>query len=181
MTPGSESGQAEHVEIGLIRKPVGLHGWCAVTAHGNTLPALGVPCEVAVGSDTESLQQCTLVDMRTVAKGVQCRFEGYEDRESAETLRDRRIFIDKARLPSLQSEEYYHFELEAMSVVSSQTGVEVGSVKSVHNYPSVDAIGILLLDGREVLVPITEAAIKRIDRKAKKIIVDEEQLGELLI
>ncbi|MBD3390528.1 MAG: 16S rRNA processing protein RimM [Chitinivibrionales bacterium] len=180
MTRDVPAGAAgEYVEIGFIRKPVGLRGWCGVTPHGATLERLDAPCEVFLGIDPGALETVRLREVRDEPKGCRCLFEGCEDRDAAERLRDKSIYVRGDALPRLAQSRYYHFELEGLRVVAEQGGAELGIVRRVQNYPSVDALEIAGTDGRMVLVPLRDEIVRDIDREAGCITIAASNLDEL--
>ena len=75
---GTEGADTEYIEIGIIRKPVGLDGWCGVTLNGTTLDRLAIPCKVFIGPDVHSIKIAIIVEIRLGPKGPRCRFQGCE-------------------------------------------------------------------------------------------------------
>lgn len=177
----SEDSQgAELIAIAHVRKPVGLRGWCGVTALGDSLGKLKLPAEVLIGRGEKAAKPIRLIAAQPDPRGFRCRFEGSEDREQAERLRDHLIFLAEQLLPRLEEDAFYHFELEGMSVRSERTGQMIGTVRAVYNFPSTDAVEITITDGRQVLVPLRGEVIVSIDRPARCLSVDMDMLDELL-
>jgi 16S rRNA processing protein RimM len=176
----TEPGDRDLTAIARIQKPVGLKGWCAVAVYGHTLEQVECPCPVRLGRSEHATIPSTMVAVHRDPKGFRCRFARCEDRESAERLREQIIFVPTNRLPRLEEDEFYHFELEGMAVVGAETGTDVGTVVAVHNYPTTDAIEIRLAAGGVVLVPMAGGIIEDIDRAERRIVVRTGPLEELL-
>lgn len=171
---------SEPVVIGRIRKPIGLKGWCGVTAYGRALEALKLPCRVLIDQGGGKKNARILLSVEDHPKGNRCRFKGVGTREQAEELRDADIVIDNSLLPDLGESEFYHFELEGMQVVSEPGKMFIGTVKEVHNYPSVDALEIERTQGKPIVVPMTKETVCRVDRESGTISVSVDFLEEML-
>jgi len=176
--PQSGEDAIRFVVIGLIRKPVGLGGWCGVMAYGRTLSGLETPCTVYVGDDENTCEPKQLSSIAQGPKGFRCLFEGHADLVGAETLRGKKIFFEKNLLEPLDDASYYHFELEGMRIVSKE-GARLGTVSRVQNYPTVDALDVVKTDGGRVLVPMTKEVILNIDKRSGTITVAAGDLDSL--
>lgn len=175
-----EPGDQDLTAVGRIRKPVGLKGWVAVTVFGHTLERLACPCPVLVGRNPRSTKAMVLTGMHRDPKGYRCRFGACEDRDCAERLREQTVFLHTRRLPRLEEDEFYHFELEGMEAVAAEDGSVIGAVIAVHNYPTTDAIEVRLRSGGTVLVPMVGDAIAEIDRANRRMVLRTALLGELM-
>ncbi|MFP4163026.1 MAG: ribosome maturation factor RimM [Chitinispirillaceae bacterium] len=169
----------ELVAIAMIRGAIGLEGYCAVETFGETFASLKPPVAVVIGTDADS-REVVLEKMQLRPRGYVALFSVAHDRTGAEMLNGERIYIDQKSLPPLGEGEFYHFELEGMSVVADSTGETVGVVKNVVNLPSTDAFEVTLDNGHEVLIPYIEDAVVRVENKTGRIIVRWSYLEELL-
>lgn len=175
----SESAGHEPVALGVIGRPRGIRGECRVTAFGRTLEQLSLPRPIAVGRMDGSRRELVLREVRPAPHGLVCRFDGIDDRDTAESLRNQLILVDRANLPGLEQGEYYHFELENLQVVDER-GTVLGSVVRVHNYPTVDALEVRRPDGGTCIVPMRDETIVSISVSAGRIRVRSDALEELL-
>ncbi|MBD3320616.1 MAG: 16S rRNA processing protein RimM [Chitinivibrionales bacterium] len=166
--------------IGRIRKPVGLKGRCAVTAYGKTLERLPLPCPVIISSERRVNLNATITNISGNQKGFSCAFREYEDIEHVEPLRNAVLCVHDSQLPELADDEYYHFELEGMSIISATDGHSIGTVKEVFNYPASDGLEIEKPDKSSVLIPVTKETVKAVNKNEKTIVVDDLLLDELL-
>ena len=73
-------------------------------------------------------------------------------------------------LPPLGKDEYYFHELIDFEVEDKVSG-KIGLVKEICNLPHQDLLGIQHPKG-EVLVPINEHIIKKVDKSKKYILVE---------
>jgi 16S rRNA processing protein RimM len=177
-----ESGSprsSDLVAIAKIRRPVGLKGVCVVTAFGETLGRARPPLDVYVGREDGGTAKATVVEMRSDHKGWYCRFDGYDTRESAESLRDYLVLIDQRQLPKPRRGTYYHFELEGMTVVSVD-GEEIGRVKEVHSFPTTDAIEVDRPGKGAALIPLGTGIVQSMDTAARRMVIRTDGLDEVL-
>jgi 16S rRNA processing protein RimM len=171
---------AELIAIGQVRKPFGLKGHCYVDGYGRGLAGLTPPCRVLLGPDEQRTRSVVILELRASPRGYVCRFEGTGDRDGAETLREGFLFLEKTGLPALKGNEYYQYELEGMTVVTSGAGQPVGVVTDVQNFPTMDALNVRKGDGSTVLIAMGKGIIEKIDRNKKNIIVSESALEQIL-
>ena len=171
---------SEPVIIGRVRKPIGLKGWCGVTAYGRVLSTLTLPAQVVLDQGRGRRNQHLLLSIEDHPKGHRCRFKGIASRDNAEKYREADIIIDNSLLPELEESEFYHFELEGMKVVSDPDKTLIGTVTIVHNYPSVDALEIERPEGKPIVIPMTKETVLLVDRKSGTILVSVDFLKEVL-
>ncbi len=109
---------------------------------------------------------------RPVAGGLGARVSGVKTKEEADALRGTELFVDRARLPQLPDDEFYHSDLMGLLVLDTG-GVEIGRVIAVHNHGAGD---ILEIGGaglkQALMLPFTMAAVPTVDLTAGRVIVD---------
>jgi 16S rRNA processing protein RimM len=109
---------------------------------------------------------------RPVAGGLGARVQGVKTKEEADALRGTQLYVDRARLPHLPDDEFYHADLIGLAVQDTG-GVALGTVQAVHNHGAGD---ILEISGpglkSALMVPFTLVAVPTVDLTARKIVVD---------
>lgn len=109
---------------------------------------------------------------RPVAGGLGARVSGVKTKEEADALRGTELYVDRARLPQLPDDEFYHSDLMGLLVLDTG-GVELGRVIAVHNHGAGD---ILEIGGpglkQALMLPFTMAAVPTVDLTAGRVIVD---------
>ena len=112
---------------------------------------------------------------RPVTGGLAARLSGVATREEAEALKGTRLYADRARLPSLPDDEFYHADLIGLAVLDPG-GVQIGRVQSVHDHGAGDVLEIALPPaaghGKSVLIPFTRAVVPTVDLAARRIVAD---------
>ena len=104
--------------------------------------------------------------------GLAARLSDVATKEQADALRGVTLHADRARLPSLPDDEYYHADLIGL-VVSDPGGARLGTVRAVHNHGAGDILEVND-PGRKsaLLLPFTRAIVPTVDLTAGRIVAD---------
>jgi 16S rRNA processing protein RimM len=170
----------EWIAIGIVRRPVGLKGFCAIEPFGATLAALLPPCEVRLGKEIGSAESVVIEKLVLLPNGCRCRFRTKTDRTAVEGLRGFFIYIKEDLLPKPGAGSYYHFELKGAGVFSDRDGSRIGTVVEVHNFPASDTLEVERDGGDPLLLPLADQAIAAIDSAGRRITVRQSFVEELL-
>jgi 16S rRNA processing protein RimM len=162
----TEPSDAEDVLVGLIHKPHGLRGEVAVEVLSD------VPGRFAVGADLMLTvpgvprRAVRVRSVRPQGRGMLVAFEGVATRDAAETLREGRLEIERARVPPREGDEFYHFELAGCRCYDR--GRDLGEVTGVLE----DGGGALLavVDGEvSLLIPFVKEFLAEVDIARRRI------------
>jgi 16S rRNA processing protein RimM len=175
---GNEIVPASLIAIGIIRKPIGLDGICAVEALGASLQHLKIPVRVFVGATETGASEQIIDAVEFRSKGPVCKFAGIDTMEQAGALRDLYIYIVTGELPPLQNDTYYHFELVGLRVHTDQ-GRELGPILAVHNFPTVDSIEVDVGGGETMMIPLMGDAIVDLDKKSGNLTIRHTFIEDL--
>jgi 16S rRNA processing protein RimM len=158
---------ATRVCLGVIAAPHGVKGLVRVksfTAAPEAIAGYG-PLEDEDGTKLA-------LALVGAAKGVLVmRVAGVADRDAAERLRGRRLYLPRTALPAPAADEYYHADLIGL-VAELRDGTVLGRVRAVHDFGAGDSIEIARAGAASVLVPFTRAAVPEIAIQAGRIVVD---------
>ena len=108
---------------------------------------------------------------RPVAGGLGARMSGVQTKEQAEALKGVSLYVDRARLPKLPDDEYYHSDLIGLEARDTG-GVVLGQVTAVHNHGAGDLLEIGGPGRKVVLVPFTLAVVPTVDLASGRVVVD---------
>ena len=101
------------------------------------------------------------------------RFEGLDSPEKVSFLINKELCVREEDLPSLDNDEYYDYQLIGLNVVN-QNHEFIGTVAQVVHTGVND---IIVVTGKEeMLVPMVEGLVSRIDLKDSLIVIDEDAL-----
>jgi 16S rRNA processing protein RimM len=170
----------EWIAIAIIRRPVGLKGFCAIEPFGRTLAALQPPVEVRIGKEIAAAGSVIIEEIVPLPNGYRCRFGGRNDRTAVEGLRGSLIFIENKVLPVLRDGSFYQFELKGAGVYDDVNGGRIGTVVEVHNFPSSDTLEVERCGGGSLLLPFSDQAVTAVDIAGGRITVRLSFVDELL-
>jgi 16S rRNA processing protein RimM len=154
--------------IGRIIKPQGIQGEVKVYPVSLRPERFKLLDTVTVGN--ENPKSYTIESVRVIEHFALIKFCEINDRNGAEELRDKGIFIAKEYLLSPGPDEYYIHDLIGCSV-DTPTEQKVATVVDVLQGVGNDVL--VLRDGHniEILVPVVNDAIQKVDIEAKTIII----------
>lgn len=89
--------------------------------------------------------------------------------EAASVLTGKEVYLPLEMLPKLSGKQFYYHEVKGFMIIDEEKG-ELGPIADVLEYPT-QAILQVFKDGKEVLIPILDQVIRKVDRKAKRLYV----------
>ncbi len=101
---------------------------------------------------------------------VHLKLEGVDTHDRAKDIANQDIYLPLTDLPKLPEEEYYLHDLIGMTVQDKTLG-EVGSVDKIMDF-SRNPLMQITRAGNEILIPISDQFIVKVDKVAKIIHVD---------
>lgn len=101
---------------------------------------------------------------------VHLKLEGVDDRDRATYISNHDIYLPLTDLPKLPADQYYLHDLDGMTVKDENHG-EIGVVEKVMDY-NRNPLMQIMHGGNEVLIPISEPFIVRVDKVEKVVHVD---------
>ncbi len=136
-------------------------------------------------TDKDGARPLSLTVLRVSDKGVVARVKGVADRNAAEALKGRELFVARAKLPKASDAEYYHADLVGLEAVTGD-GKPLGHIKAVQNFGAGDLLEIQRIDSPEAeFVPFTNACVPEIDLALGRLTVvppvmtGEQEAGEV--
>ncbi len=93
---------------------------------------------------------------------VVVRLKGIGDRNGAEALTGRALYVARAQLPPPDAEEFYIADLIGLTAVAPD-GTTLGAVKNVVNHGAGDILEIVGADGVAFFVPFTKVVAPTLD------------------
>jgi 16S rRNA processing protein RimM len=99
------------------------------------------------------------------------KFAGYDSIESAKALVGYQFGLPEAERVQLSQDEFYDWELEGCAV-ENKLGSVVGKVREVMRTGGVELLVVENEARREMLIPMAQSIIVKIDKSRKKILID---------
>lgn len=165
-----QSKPETEIALGVINGVYGIKGWVKVYSSTD-------PIENILKYKTWRLKQknqevvVKLADGRRHGKGIVAKFEGYDDRNRAETLIKAEINVLADELPELPEGEYYWRDLIGLDVINME-GKSYGRID--HMMPTVaNDVMVVKDDDVERLIPFVQGVyVIKIDLDANIAQVD---------
>jgi 16S rRNA processing protein RimM len=160
--------------LGIITRPVGIRG--AVRIHPYTSsPSAFLDYRNFLRLD---LRPLTCLSARVDGRGeIISQFAEFPTRDSVESLRMRRLFVPRDKLPPLQDDEYYLRDLEGLLVISALDGRLIGHVVAAQDYGAGVFLEISLSGSRLIsTLPFHKESVLSVDLISKQIVVVERFL-----
>ena len=158
------------VEVARIIKPHGLKGEVGVLMHNERSDLLEHVSEIVASSPDGTKRELRIVRAVPMGRGYRVKFANFDDHRSAEELRGARLLVARHQLPPLPDDETYLVDLIGAEV-SGPTGALIGNVIGVQNYPSVDALIIVLPNGKTVEQPWVTDWVRSVDKTSRRIVL----------
>jgi 16S rRNA processing protein RimM len=154
--------------IGRVARAHGLRGELRIELHFAGSDALEHVSELWLSERAEDATGalCQRIEAaRPVPKAYLVKLEGLSERNGADALRGKAVWVARSALPAAEPSEYYLVDLIGARVVGPEG--EVGTVSEVVTHPSVDALVIRAPDGRTLELPLVPDWIKRVSVEEK--------------
>lgn len=91
------------------------------------------------------------------------KLKGVNDRNAAEALKERDIYITENELRELPEDTFYVKDLIGCSVLNAETGAAIGCIKDVLQNSAQDIYQIELPNGKEALIPVVGEFVKEVN------------------
>ncbi len=105
--------------------------------------------------------------VRYQKKMVILKLKGVSDRNAAEALKERDIYITEADLRDLPEDTFYVKDLIGCNVVNIEDGSRIGVIADVLQNSAQDIYKIELASGKEALIPAVGEFVKEVDIEQK--------------
>ena len=158
------------VVIGEIVKPHGIRGEVKVYSYSEKPENFKHYNEIVL--------QKPAANGTYIYKVVKCReqgtlailqLEGVASREDAEALQGSTVWLQKAELPKLDSDEYYWHQVIGLQVCT-ESGRELGKVAGFFTTKAHD-IMVVTGAGHEYMIPLKGDIIRNIDSQGGKVLI----------
>lgn len=95
------------------------------------------------------------------------KLKGVSDRNAAEALKERDVYITEADLRELPEDTFYVRDLIGCRALNAETGGEIGEITDVLQNSAQDIYKIKLPNGKEALIPVVSEFVKEVDIEKK--------------
>jgi 16S rRNA processing protein RimM len=162
----AQAGAPRRIAVGRINGPWGLQGHVKVTPLTSNPQRLQPGSELIVNGERRHV-----LDVAS-PKGYPCvLFDGYHNRNGAETLKGALIEIEEDELPELAPDQYYVHQLIGLQVVTTD-GDHLGSLEDVLRTGANDVYLVKRRKAKDILIPAIADVIVRVDLEAGEMLID---------
>lgn len=156
--------------IGAVVAAHGVQGTVRLRSYSDVPGRFGRLETVLLGVDDRHIQTYRVLSSSEYGDRVLLRFEGCDDRDTAETLIGCNVYIPEHAMERPPDGSHFVHDLIGCTM-RTVSGEYRGIVRDVMLLPAND-IYVVDYDGSEVLVPAVPAFIRSVDIEARSIVVD---------
>jgi 16S rRNA processing protein RimM len=159
--------------VGRVGRPHGLRGEVTVEVRTDD-PDRRFAAGSSLATVPAERGPLTVAGSRWHSGTLLVRFDGFDDRNGAEELRDALLAIDSEDLEPLGGpDDFYDHDLIGLQVVTA-AGEPVGAVSDVlhHGQDLLVIEGTGPRSGAEILVPFVAAIVPEVDVAARRLVID---------
>jgi 16S rRNA processing protein RimM len=156
------------VLIARIGKPHGIRGEVSIQSFSHDDRRFRKLARVMLRMPSGEIVERTISSVRLLPTGILLTFEGVEDRDAAESLRNAEILIPESERPKLPKGRAYYDEIIGMDVLDDDTNAIIGKVTNVLDMPAGDVF-VLDLNGTEHLVTNAGEEVRKLDVAKKEL------------
>ncbi len=155
----------DRIKLGKITAPVGIRGELRV------YPYTDIPERFSQIDGLElDGRYVRLSSVRYMKNMVVIKLEGVDDRSSAETLRNKELFLSRDMLWDVPEDTYFIDDLVGIRVLA-EDGSSVGTLERVIKNPAHDLYEIKTEAGKSFLLPAVKEFVKSVDTEGKTMTV----------
>lgn len=148
----------EKIKIGRIVNAVALRGEVKVYNYAGYKERYEELERVIVEDKAYNIEKVRYQQQMVILK-----LEGVNDRNAAESLKNRDVFITEKDLVELPEDTFYIRDLEGLAVISDEDGCRLGILKEVLQPSSQDVYVISLENGGLAMIPAVSEFIREVN------------------
>ena len=171
--------QAKYLQIGEIVKPQGIRGEVKLRAMTSDMSRYA-RLETVYFLENGAYVPRRVIRGRSYDGFAFLQLEGVSDRNQAEALRGRAVYVDRAHAVELSEDENFICELEGLTAVDTQ-GTRIGTLREVLTPNSVCDVYVFDTDRGEMMIPALRRVVREVDVEKGIIVLDEGVLPEVAV
>lgn len=156
-------------QLGYVIKPHGLNGEVQILLDVDS-PADYTNLESVFVLQGQQLVPFFIESIAVRSDKAIVALEDIETVDDAKTLKGTKLYLPLAVLPELPEDEYYYHELVGFALGDDQ-GETIGEIEAVLDAGAQDLLQVKHTTGKEVLLPLTDELIVKVDKAEKKVVM----------
>lgn len=154
----------EKIKIGRIVNAVALRGEVKVYNYAGYRERYEELNRIIVENTEYEIEKVRYQQQMVILK-----LSGVNDRNGAESLKNKDVFITEDDLKELPDDTFYIRDLIGMTVIDADNGETIGRLKNVLQPSSQDVYVVALEKGGEAMIPAVSAFIKEVSPKERTV------------
>lgn len=172
--PAPVAGRADpgmKIAVGRVLRPHGLKGEVKFDPFFDDIPEIikNTPVELSAQGGPAPVI-ATLVNFRGSEHALIVKFSGFDSPETARSLTNRVVLVERRRMPDLPEGHYYYEEIIGLPVFG-EDGVKIGSLRDFYPAGDKDVWEIETVSGGEILIPCLPETVLNVDLQGGTITV----------
>jgi 16S rRNA processing protein RimM len=152
----------EWIALAEVARPHGVRGELRLKLFNADSDVLLAQEEVLVRLPGGEEHEVSVDSARRADQAILLKLFSIDDRDRAEEMRGAKICVRREDFPPLDAGEFYACDIADARVVFD--GRELGRVRELRTYPSVDALIVKASDGgKDWEIPLVEAFVANVD------------------
>ncbi|GAB6906911.1 Ribosome maturation factor RimM [Desulfosarcina cetonica] len=164
----------DYILVGRVTGAHGIRGAVKIHSYAESMALFAAGEKLRLTFADGTSRTMMIEWARPHGRGFRMGLETVTDRTQAESLAGASIFVERSRLPVLEADTYYWFELVGLNVYDT-TGQLLGCLDEVIPTAANDVYVVTgEVDGqpREMLIPAVARVIRSIDLENRTMVVD---------
>ncbi|MEG1992412.1 MAG: ribosome maturation factor RimM [Acetivibrio sp.] len=163
------STNQDFLRVGVISSTHGIHGEVKVFSTTDDNTRFKQLKEVFLDTGKEHIL-LEITSVRFFKQMVILKFKGYDDINEIEKYKGKDLLITRENAVPLDENEYFICDI-INAEVESQEGTKIGVLTEVLTTSANDVYVVTTTNGKEILLPVIDECVKKIDTENKKVIV----------
>lgn len=159
----------KYLEIGQIVNTFGIKGMVKVKPFTDNIERFSNLEKIYIKNKSGQTEY-KIQEVKYHKNMVLIKFEGIENPEQADLLRNSYLIVDRETEEPLEAGRYYIVDMIGLDVFTDDNEY-IGKLEDIYNTGSNDIYVVKNELGKQVLLPAIEDVIKNIDMDNKKVIV----------
>lgn len=159
----------KYLEIGQIVNTFGIKGMVKVKPFTDNIERFNNLEKIYIKNKSGQTEY-KIQEIKYHKNMVLIKFEGIENPEQADLLRNSYLIVDRETEEPLEPGRYYIVDMIGLDVFTDDNEY-LGKLEDIYNTGSNDIYVVKNELGKQVLLPAIEDVIKNIDMDSKKVIV----------
>lgn len=168
----------KYFSVGYVLKPQGLKGEVKIKPLTDTLDRFDEIKQILLKETDGSFKGVNILSRRYMKEWVILLLEGFDNKDLAEQLRGKSLWIPRSMAKPLTKDNYFIADLIGCKV-ESVTGTPLGVVSEVIKTGSNDVF-VVACEGKDILIPALKKIVIQVDIELGRIVIDSNEIKELI-